>query len=318
MANQLPVKKGISAPAVTNIPEKWDRTWFRNFITNFLVNADIRNVKTGPGVIITGNVSGNATTGSSTTSSNTAVTLGSEPIANDTVLGNVSGKTAEPVALSQTDLTSLVKTFNTALSGAVPASGSGTAVDFLSALGQFTTIPVFTSTLSGAVPASGGGTVKFLRADGTFATPATGTSANPSALVGPSAVNGTAITFMTSDSAPGINLGGTYTWTALHTFNGGLAATTINATSDPRLKEKIHKIVGSSQIVDGLNGYRYRWKDSGEASLGVLSSEVKLVAPELIAQVNDHEAVNYNGLVAVLIEEVKALRQRVACLELAS
>lgn len=68
---------------------------------------------------------------------------GATPIANNTVLGNVSGSTANPVALSRTQLTALAN--------------------------------LFTNTTSGDVPASGGGTVNFLRADGTWASPPGGT-----------------------------------------------------------------------------------------------------------------------------------------------
>jgi len=51
-------------------------------------------------------------------------------------------------------------------------------------------------------------------------------SANPTALVGPTAVNGTAPTLMTSDSAPAINLTASYTWaTGTHAFNGGFGGT---------------------------------------------------------------------------------------------
>lgn len=60
-------------------------------------------------------------------------------IANNTALGNVSGGAAAPVALTVTQLTTLINTF--------------------------------TSTLKGAVPPSGGGTVDFLRADGTWIEP---------------------------------------------------------------------------------------------------------------------------------------------------
>jgi hypothetical protein len=65
-------------------------------------------------------------------------------VANNTVIGNVSGSTAAPIALSNTQATTLINPF--------------------------------TSSLSGAVPASGGGTTNFLRADGTFASP--GSSSN--------------------------------------------------------------------------------------------------------------------------------------------
>ena len=71
------------------------------------------------------------------------VSLGQLPsIANNTVLGNVSGITAVPSALTQTQLTALINSF--------------------------------TSSLSGAAPASGGGTTNFLRADGSWAAPSAG------------------------------------------------------------------------------------------------------------------------------------------------
>jgi hypothetical protein len=47
----------------------------------------------------------------------------------------------------------------------------------------------------------------------------TGSSANPSAQVGTSAVNGVAATYMTSDSAPPINQAMSPTWTGTHQFN---------------------------------------------------------------------------------------------------
>lgn len=63
-------------------------------------------------------------------------------MANNTIKGNVSGSAAAPSDLSQTQVTAMINTF--------------------------------TSLLSGAVPASGGGTTNFLRADGTWAAPAGG------------------------------------------------------------------------------------------------------------------------------------------------
>lgn len=60
-------------------------------------------------------------------------------IANNTVLGNVSGAIAKPGALTATQLTALINSFS--------------------------------STLSGAAPASGGGTTNYLRADGAWAAP---------------------------------------------------------------------------------------------------------------------------------------------------
>jgi hypothetical protein len=71
---------------------------------------------------------------------------------------------------------------------------------------------------AGIVPtASLGGngvsTTTFLREDGTWSIPAYPTGANPAATVGPTATNGTAATFMRSDSAPALNLTTAYTFT---------------------------------------------------------------------------------------------------------
>jgi hypothetical protein len=254
MVSKLPVKQGISAASVKSIPDKWDPVWFRNFITNFLVNADIRNVSTGAGITITGNVSGNNTSGTATT-----VTIDQAPVPNDTVMGNVSGSTAVPSALNQTELTALINDFSSLLSGAAPASGGGT-VNYLRADGTWdnpgglvpiandtvlgnisgsTATPValtqtqltalinsFSSTLSGATPASGGGTTNYLRADGTWdVPPGTGgvTGANPTAKVGTTAVNGSATTYMRSDAAPPIDETAAYTWTGAHTFNSSVS-----------------------------------------------------------------------------------------------
>ena len=52
-------------------------------------------------------------------------------------------------------------------------------------------------------------------------------SANPTASVGLSAVNGTALTFMTSDSAPALSQAITPTWTGAHVFTPSSAVTAI-------------------------------------------------------------------------------------------
>lgn len=122
--------------------------------------------------------------------------------ANNTIVGNVSGGIAAPIALSQAQLTALVNTF--------------------------------TNTLSGSVPGSGGGTANFLRADGAWVVPAYPVSANPSAVIGLSAVNGSAATFMRSDGAPPLDQSIVPTWTGIHIFSATPvlnAGITINAAA---------------------------------------------------------------------------------------
>jgi hypothetical protein len=61
-------------------------------------------------------------------------------IANSTVLGNVSGSSAVPVALTATQLTTLINAFSSSLPGAAPASGGGTT-NYLRADGSWAAPP---------------------------------------------------------------------------------------------------------------------------------------------------------------------------------
>jgi hypothetical protein len=124
-----PVKPGLSAPIVTSIPDQWSKAWFRSFITNYLVNADVRNSTTGAGVDVT------------TGGAFQPATIGLTPIPPDTVYGNVASTTAPPAALTQVELTSLVNLFTTSASGAVP-KGPGDPTLFLNSAGQWVA-PVF-------------------------------------------------------------------------------------------------------------------------------------------------------------------------------
>lgn len=79
----------------------------------------------------------------------------------------------------------------------------------------------FTAQWDGLVPASGGGTSKFLSASGAWAIPAypaVPASANPSASVGLTPVDGTATTYMTSDSASALSQAIAPNWTGQHTW----------------------------------------------------------------------------------------------------
>lgn len=111
MANSA-VAKGLASPIVTSIPHAWSAEWFRSFITNYLQNADVRNVLTPVGGGI------DVTTNGFTRPATVSLTV----IPNDTVFGNISGVPAGPVGLNQAQLTSLINIFSTSASGAVPAS----------------------------------------------------------------------------------------------------------------------------------------------------------------------------------------------------
>lgn len=112
--------------------------------------------------------------------------VGLTAIPDDTAYGNVSGATAPPQALTKAQLTTLVN--------------------------------VFSIQHSGAVPVSPGGVEAFLRADGTWA----GINASfgaPTALVGLLPVQGSDLTYLSSDSAPALDQSIIPTWTGAHTWH---------------------------------------------------------------------------------------------------
>ena len=107
---------------------------------------------------------------------------------------------------------------------------------------------------------------------------------------------------------------------------GTVTATDFTISSDPILKDFNHFIYSGD--IDRVSGYSFKWNTNivnecagrvGKESLGVNASEVEAVYPCLVSKevISNQEikVVNYNGLVAVLIEEVKSLRKRVADLE---
>jgi hypothetical protein len=114
------------------------------------------------------------------------------PIANGTVIGNVSGSTVAPIALTATQITTLVN--------------------------------LATASVSGAMPVLSGSSTQFLNGNGAWATPAYPTGANPSGSVGLSAVNGSSANFMRADAAPTLSQAIVPTWTGAHTFSALVTA----------------------------------------------------------------------------------------------
>ena len=61
-----------------------------------------------------------------------------------------------------------------------------------------------------------------------------------------------------------------------------------------------------------LQGREWEWKESGEKGSGVVAQELEKVLPHLVHEDSEGmKSVSYNGLVAYLIEEVKALKAEV-------
>jgi hypothetical protein len=93
-------------------------------------------------------------------------------------------------------------------------------------------------------------------------------------------------------------------------------ATSFNTSSDGRLKEDL-KSFDAGNIIDDTLVYNFAWKSTGERSYGVIAQQANEVYPNAI-NYNEREdawGVDYSKYVPVILQELKALRARVAELE---
>ncbi|MBU2709141.1 tail fiber domain-containing protein [Zooshikella marina] len=81
--------------------------------------------------------------------------------------------------------------------------------------------------------------------------------------------------------------------------------------SDQDLKQNAKVIERPLEKVMQLNGKQFEWKHDNRKDIGVIAQEVETVFPELVTvdEKTNYKKVNYAGLVGVLIEAVKALKQ---------
>jgi hypothetical protein len=96
---------------------------------------------------------------------------------------------------------------------------------------------------------------------------------------------------------------------------GTLSSTIFNALSDRLFKDNIITIPNALDIVNSISGVSFTWKDTGIPSFGVIAQDIEKVIPELVGEVNNSKTVNYDGIIAFLIEAIKTLDARVKELE---
>ena len=78
--------------------------------------------------------------------------------------------------------------------------------------------------------------------------------------------------------------------------------------SSRRWKTNIQTIEGALDIVKQLRGVSFNWKANGQHDIGLVAEEVGQVVPEVVAYEEngiDAKSVDYNRLVAILIQAVK-------------
>lgn len=95
-----------------------------------------------------------------------------------------------------------------------------------------------------------------------------------------------------------------------------MEATEFEATSDINLKENIELLTDPLGKLSAISGYSYNFKDTGNASYGVIAQEVEKVLPDAVStNAVGTKSVNYNSIVALLVETIKEQEKRIAALE---
>ena len=85
--------------------------------------------------------------------------------------------------------------------------------------------------------------------------------------------------------------------------------------SDKSLKTDIERLLNSTDALQQIQGVRMKWVASGRNDIGVIAQDVQKVYPELVHEKDGLLTVDYEKLVAPLIEAVRELDERVKALE---
>jgi len=92
--------------------------------------------------------------------------------------------------------------------------------------------------------------------------------------------------------------------------------TTYNTSSSGELKEDLQSF-DAGKIIDDTRVFDFKWKATGERSFGVIAQQAITVYPNAVTfdEANDWWGIDYSKYVPVLLQELQALRARVAALE---
>jgi hypothetical protein len=96
--------------------------------------------------------------------------------------------------------------------------------------------------------------------------------------------------------------------------SGKITATEVSVSSDATLKENILPIDSALKNLLKIKGVSYRWKEfynhDQRRKLGVIAQDVQKVFPEAVNDRGEYLAVNYNALIAPLVESIRELSQQ--------
>lgn len=95
---------------------------------------------------------------------------------------------------------------------------------------------------------------------------------------------------------------------------GWMYAGCFKSTSDRRMKKDLAEI---HPDLSGIRAYHYRFKANGRPAYGLIAQEVREILPDAVTESGEdkHLTLDYNAVVAALVDEVNRLKLRVAALE---
>ena len=90
-----------------------------------------------------------------------------------------------------------------------------------------------------------------------------------------------------------------------------IVAYSTTVASDAALKYNIEPVENALDKLNSLDGVTFQWKKNDKASAGVIAQDVEKVMPSAVKEVESikdnstHKAVDYNQIIALLVEAVK-------------
>lgn len=88
--------------------------------------------------------------------------------------------------------------------------------------------------------------------------------------------------------------------------------------SDQRLKTDIEPLTGASDILESINGYRFKMKNdpTKKTHTGLIAQELKDVLPEAVhVDTEGMMSVSYNSLISVLVESMRDMRRDIKTMQ---
>lgn len=96
--------------------------------------------------------------------------------------------------------------------------------------------------------------------------------------------------------------------------DGWMYARGFKSTSDRRMKKDLREI---HPDLSGIRAYHYKFRSNNRPAYGLIAQEVREILPDAVTESGEdkHLTLDYNAVVAALVDEVNRLKLRVAALE---